>query len=206
MLHVVAHRRPFGEPRRLCAQACHVCPSTTLHNVALRKNLPRRASICCPRRICAPSTCCPNWWKRASHVVQDRGSHEVARVRVRTVTQTLPRRTRSRMAERAAEALLQGRAGTEDEHRTLAGRSPAGSPRGGTYLENQRDSDIMSYGREQPRRVRGSRDVGEERRRHRQTERPLAPGDVLEFWTNRVALHTRSTGCLSTSGQCSRMA
>ena len=54
------------------------------------------------------------------------------------------------------------------------------------YLENQRGNDIMSYGRPNNRGVFVGRVTSAKNGVATvAAERPLAPGDVLEFWTNK---------------------
>ena len=72
----------------------------------------------------------------------------------------------------------------EDEHRTLAEAFSRGFTT--AYLENQRGNDIMSYGRPNNRGVFVGRVTSAKNGVATvAAERPLAPGDVLEFWTNK---------------------
>lgn len=166
--------------RGLCAQACRL--PYTLHNVALRKNLPAPGEhLLSPQDLCAIDLL-PQLVDAGVTSFKIEGRMKSPEY-VFAVTQTYRAVLDRVLAERAAESGKDVRA-TDDEHRTLAEAFSRGFTT--AYLENERGNDIMSYGRPNNRgafvgRVasvkNGTAAVA--------AERPLVAGDVLEFWTNK---------------------
>ena len=166
--------------RGLCAQACRL--PYTLHNVALRKNLPAPGEhLLSPQDLCAIDLL-PELVEAGVTSFKIEGRMKSPEY-VFAVTQTYRAVLDRTLAERAAGSGKDVRA-AEDEHRTLAEAFSRGFTT--AYLENQRGNDIMSYGRPNNRGVFVGRVTSAKNGVATvAAERPLAPGDVLEFWTNK---------------------
>ena len=165
--------------RGLCAQACR-CP-TRCTTWRCARTCPRRASICCPAALCAIDLL-PELVEAGVTSFKIEGRMKSPEY-VFAVTQTYRAVLDRTLAERAAGSGKDVRA-AEDEHRTLAEAFSRGFTT--AYLENQRGNDIMSYGRPNNRGVFVGRVTSAKNGVATvAAERPLAPGDVLEFWTNK---------------------
>ena len=166
--------------RGLCAQACRL--PYTLHNVALRKNLPAPGEhLLSPQDLCAIDLL-PQLVDAGVTSFKIEGRMKSPEY-VFAVTQTYRAVLDRVIAERAEESGKDVRA-TDDEHRTLAEAFSRGFTT--AYLENQRGNDIMSYGRPNNRGVFVGRVLSAKNGIATvAAERPLAAGDVLEFWTNK---------------------
>ena len=181
--------------RGLCAQACRL--PYTLHNVALRKNLPAPGEhLLSPQDLCAIDLL-PELVEAGVTSFKIEGRMKSPEY-VFAVTQTYRAVLDRTLAERAAGSGKDVRA-AEDEHRTLAEAFSRGFTT--AYLENQRGNDIMSYGRPNNRGVFVGRVTSAKNGVATvAAERPLAPGDVFGVLDEQGSLRlTRSTRCLSTS-------
>lgn len=166
--------------RGLCAQACRL--PYTLHNKALRKNLPAPGEHLLSPQDLSTIDLLPQLVEAGVASFKIEGRMKSPEY-VFAVTQTYRAVLDRVLEERAANGDAHVRA-TDDEHQTLAEAFSRGFTT--AYLENQRGNDIMSYGRPNNRGVfvgrvtsakNGSAFIA--------VERPLAAGDVLEFWTNK---------------------
>lgn len=166
--------------RGLCAQACRL--PYTLHNMALRKNLPAPGEhLLSPQDLCTIDLL-PQLVDAGVTSFKIEGRMKSPEY-VFAVTQTYRAVLDRVLAERAAESGKAVRA-TDGEHATLAEAFSRGFTT--AYLENQRGNDIMSYGRPNNRGVFVGRVLSAKNGIATvAAERPLAVGDVLEFWTNK---------------------
>lgn len=166
--------------RGLCAQACRL--PYTLHNMALRKNLPAPGEhLLSPQDLCAIDLL-PQLVDAGVTSFKIEGRMKSPEY-VFAVTQTYRAVLDRTLAERAAASGKDVRA-TDDEHATLAEAFSRGFTT--AYLENQRGNDIMSYGRPNNRGVFVGRVLSAKNGIATiAAERTLVAGDVLEFWTNK---------------------
>lgn len=166
--------------RGLCAQACRL--PYTLHNVALRKNLPAPGEhLLSPQDLCAIDLL-PQLVDAGVTSFKIEGRMKSPEY-VFAVTQTYRAVLDRALAERAVASGKKVRA-TDDEHATLAEAFSRGFTT--AYLENQRGNDIMSYGRPNNRGVLVGRVLSAKNGVTTiAADRPLVAGDVLEFWTNK---------------------
>ena len=166
--------------RGMCAQACRL--PYTLHNKALRKNLPAPGEhLLSPQDLCAIDLL-PELVDAGVTSFKIEGRMKSPEY-VFAVTQTYRAVLDRVLAERAAASGKDPRA-TEDEHQTLAEAFSRGFTT--AYLENQRGNDIMSYSRPNNRGVFVGRVTSAKNGvAVIAAERSLVVGDVLEFWTNK---------------------
>lgn len=166
--------------RGMCAQACRL--PYTLHNKALRKNLPAPGEhLLSPQDLCAIDLL-PELVDAGVTSFKIEGRMKSPEY-VFAVTQAYRAVLDRVLAERAAASNKDARA-TDDEHQTLAEAFSRGFTT--AYLENQRGNDIMSYSRPNNRGVFIGRVTSAKNGvAVIAAERPLVVGDVLEFWTNK---------------------
>lgn len=161
--------------RGMCAQACRLPYS--LHNVALRKDLPSPGDhLLSPKDLCTIDML-PQLVEAGVSSLKIEGrmkAPEYVFAVVRVYRQVLDRVLTGEGAPAA----------TEDELRQLSEAFSRGFTT--AYLGEERGSDIMSYGRPNNRGVFAGRVLqvrnGETRI---SSELDLAIGDVLEFWTGK---------------------
>ena len=166
--------------RGLCAQACRL--PYTLHNMALRKNLPAPGEHLLSPQDLSTIDLLPQLVDAGVTSFKIEGRMKSPEY-VFAVTQTYRAVLDRVLEERAANGDARVRA-TDDEHQTLAEAFSRGFTT--AYLENQRGNDIMSYGRPNNRGVFVGRVTSAKNgSAYIAAERPLAAGDVLEFWTNK---------------------
>lgn len=166
--------------RGMCAQACRL--PYTLHNKALRKNLPAPGEhLLSPQDLCTVDLL-PELVDAGVTSFKIEGRMKSPEY-VFAVTQTYRAVLDRVLAERAAASGKDPRA-TDDEHQTLAEAFSRGFTT--AYLENQRGNDIMSYSRPNNRGVFVGRVTSAKNGvAVIAAERSLVSGDVLEFWTNK---------------------
>lgn len=173
--------------RGLCAQACRL--PYTLHNKALRKNLPAPGEhLLSPQDLCAVDLLAE--LVQAGVVSLKLEGRMKSPEYVFAVTSVyravLDRVLAAREAAGEGDAWLLDPAvrATDDERRTLSEAFSRGFTT--AYLEGKRGNDIMSYGRPNNRGVLVGRVAWvKDGTAALSVERELARGDVLEFWTNK---------------------
>lgn len=161
--------------RGMCAQACRLPYS--LHNVALRKNLPAPGEhLLSPKDLCTIEMV-PQLLEAGVSSLKIEG-----RMKTPEYVGAVVRVYRS-VIDRVLAGEAQAKA-TEEEKRELSEAFSRGFTT--AYLENNRGNDIMSYNRPNNRGVFAGRVLrarnGEV---HVDSELPLVQGDVLEFWTGK---------------------
>lgn len=173
--------------RGLCAQACRL--PYTLHNKALRKNLPAPGDhLLSPQDLCAVDLLAELVQAGvASLKLEGRmKSPEYVYAVTSVYRAVLDRVLAAREAAGGGDAWLLDPAvrATDDERRTLAEAFSRGFTT--AYLEGKRGNDIMSYGRPNNRGVLVGRVAWvKDGTAALSVEGELARGDVLEFWTNK---------------------
>lgn len=173
--------------RGLCAQACRL--PYTLHNQALRKNLPAPGDhLLSPQDLCAVDLLAELVQAGvASLKLEGRmKSPEYVFAVTSVYRAVLDRVLAAREAAGEGDAWLLDPAvrATDDERRTLAEAFSRGFTT--AYLEGKRGNDIMSYGRPNNRGVLVGRVAWvKDGTAALSAEGELARGDVLEFWTNK---------------------
>ncbi len=170
--------------RGLCAQACRL--PYTLHNKALRKNLPAEGEhLLSPQDLCAVDLL-PELVAAGVSSLKIEGrmkSPEYVFAVTSAYRAVLDRVLAWREQASAARDDAAPRA-TDEEHQALAEAFSRGFTT--AYLEGRRGNDIMSYGRPNNRGVFVGRVVSAKGGIAAiAAERDLLPGDVLEFWTNK---------------------
>lgn len=171
--------------RGMCAQACRL--PYTLHNKALRKNLPSPGDhLLSPQDLCAIDLV-PELVEAGASSLKIEGrmkSPEYVFAVTGVYRAVLDRALAAREAGGAAWMDDPSLRATDEEHRVLAEAFSRGFTT--AYLENERGNDIMSYGRPNNRGVLVGRVAWVKNGVAAiAPERELASGDVLEFWTNK---------------------
>ncbi|BAK44082.1 U32 family peptidase [Eggerthella sp. YY7918] len=173
--------------RGLCAQACRL--PYTLHNKALRKNLPAPGDhLLSPQDLCAVDLLAELVQAGAASLKLEgrMKSPEYVFAVTSVYRAVLDRVLAVREAAGEGDAWLLDPAvrATDDERRTLAEAFSRGFTT--AYLEGKRGNDIMSYGRPNNRGVLVGRVAWvKDGTAALSAEGELARGDVLEFWTNK---------------------
>ena len=168
--------------RGMCAQACRL--PYTLHNKALRKNLPASGEhLLSPQDLCAIDLL-PELVQAGVASLKIEGRMKSADY-VYAVTKAY-RSVLDRVLAWRADADASDAAAPRSNEAEQGALAEAFS-RGFTtaYLENQRGNDIMSYGRPNNRGVFVGRVASTKGGVSIACERELQCGDVLEFWTNK---------------------
>ena len=170
--------------RGMCAQACRL--PYTLHNKALRKNLPAPGEhLLSPQDLCAIDLL-PQLVEAGVTSFKIEGRMKSPEY-VFAVTSTYRAVLDRIIEERAASEQPAGASSvqaTDEEHQTLAEAFSRGFTT--AYLQGKRGNDIMSYGRPNNRGVFVGRVLSAKNGTATiAAERPLVAGDVLEFWTNK---------------------
>lgn len=170
--------------RGMCAQACRL--PYTLHNKALRKNLPAPGEhLLSPQDLCAIDLL-PQLVEAGVTSFKIEGrmkSPEYVFAVTSTYRAVLDRIIKERAASEQPEGASSVQA-TDEEHQTLAEAFSRGFTT--AYLQGKRGNDIMSYGRPNNRGVFVGRVLSAKNGTASiAAERPLVAGDVLEFWTNK---------------------